>query len=70
MAVTPPAPSELSGEVVAQRRVTPDRTVGMGRFGAVPTVRYFAQAREAAGTGAEEVPGATVGGLGFREAGR
>ena len=26
----------------------------------MPTVRYFAQAREAAGTGAEEVPGATV----------
>lgn len=26
----------------------------------MPTVRYFAQAREAAGTGAEVVPGATV----------
>jgi len=26
----------------------------------VPRVRYFAQAREAAGTGAEDVPGATV----------
>ena len=27
----------------------------------VPRVRYFAQARDAAGTGAEELPGATVG---------
>lgn len=27
----------------------------------MPTVRYFASAREAAGTGSEEVPGATVG---------
>jgi len=27
----------------------------------VPRVRYFAQAREAAGTAAEEVPGGTVG---------
>ncbi len=27
----------------------------------MPRVRYFAQAREAAGTGAEELPGATVG---------
>jgi molybdopterin converting factor small subunit len=27
----------------------------------VPRVRYFAQAREAAGTSTEEVPGATVG---------
>ena len=27
----------------------------------MPRVRYFAQAREAAGTGAEDVPGATVG---------
>lgn len=33
----------------------------MARFGAVPRVRYFAQAREAAGTSAEEVPGGTVG---------
>ena len=28
---------------------------------AVPRIRYFAQAREAAGTAAEEVTGATVG---------
>ena len=27
----------------------------------MPTIRYFAQAREAAGCGAEEVAGATVG---------
>ena len=32
-----------------------------GRFDAVPRVRYFAQAREAAGTGSEDVAGATVG---------
>jgi molybdopterin converting factor small subunit len=29
----------------------------------VPRIRYFAQAREAAGTGAEEVAGTTVAGV-------
>jgi len=33
----------------------------MARFRAVARIRYFASAREAAGTAAEEVPGHTVG---------
>ncbi len=51
----------MTAEPPRSRRDGPWDLPRLARFVAVPRIRYFAQAREAAGTGAEELPGATVG---------